>query len=258
MHTKSEFEAKFKKNSRNYERIAKRIATLGYCSRREAERLILEKKVKVNNVFITTPAFFVSNNDVISVENNELKNKVASTKLYAYYKPCGLVCSNNDEKGRPTIFDDLSKFQDLPRLISVGRLDLTSEGLLLLTNSGDLSKTLSAPQNNFVRVYKVRAFGSISQNELEKLSLGVTIDEVKYKSIIANLLKSSGKNIWLEFRITEGKNREIRKICDYLGLQVNRLIRTHFGPYSLGDLKEGEIVEVDVSKLYKHHKQQKL
>ncbi len=229
-------------NKDGLERVAKVIGKFGDYSRREAERLIMQHRVKVNGILIDTPATFVSNKDVISIDNKEIA-KTLTTKLYSYYKPSGLVCSSNDEKFRETIFDYLPK--DIGRLIYIGRLDLASEGLLMLTNNGELANILSSPKLALKRIYKVRAFGNVEQKQLDELTLGITINGVFYNSVIANLLRRTANNIWIEFVLTEGKNREIRHICEYLGLKVNRLIRTSFGPYMLGDLKEGELAEAN-------------
>ena len=243
----------------NKERIAKRIANLGYCSRRDAEELILAKRVSVNGIIITTPVCFVDDNDVIKVHNQVLKNRKIQTKLFMYNKPNGLVCSYNDNEGRDTLFDQIKiDYPNLPRLISVGRLDLTSEGLLLLTNNGELSNILASPKTQLTRTYKVRVFGDVSQNVLEELSMGITIEGMVYQPILANILNSTGRNSWLEFNLKEGKNREIRRICEHLGLQVNRLIRTHFGPYFLNDLPSGEVKEIDILQLKKHLKKEVL
>lgn len=230
------------------ERIAKRISHLGYCSRRDAEKLIKLGEVKVNGVAIDTPVFLVDKKDKISISGEVLKGDSRAV-LYAYYKPAGLVCSQKDELGRPTIFDDLD--DQLPRLVYVGRLDINSEGLLLLTNKHDIAEKLTSKLNSFKRVYKVRAFGRITQNELEALAMGITIDGVYYKPIVANLLSTKNSNCWIEFSITEGKNREIRKVCEYLNLQVNRLIRISFGPYKLNNMQEGELLEVDLGLISK-------
>jgi 23S rRNA pseudouridine2605 synthase len=230
------------------ERIAKRIAHLGYCSRRDAEKLILMGEVKVNGILIETPAFLVDKKDKISISGEVLKGD-SKAVLYAYYKPAGLVCSQKDELGRQTIYDDLDP--ELPRLVYVGRLDINSEGLLLLTNKPDIAEKLTSKLNSFKRVYKVRAFGRITQNELENLAMGLTIDGIYYKPIVANLLSTKNSNCWIEFSITEGKNREIRKICEYLNLQVNRLIRISFGPYKLNNMQEGELLEVDLGLISK-------
>lgn len=225
------------------ERIAKRIAHLGYCSRRDAEKLILMSEVKVNGVLINTPAFLVDKKDKINISGTDLKSD-SKAVLYAYYKPAGIVCSSKDELGRPTIYDTLDP--ELPRLVYVGRLDINSEGLLLLTNKPDIAEKLTSKLHSFKRVYKVRVFGKVTQNQLEALAMGVTIDGIYYKPIVANLLSTKNSNCWIEFSLTEGKNREIRKVCEYLGLQVNRLIRISFGPYKLNYMQEGELLEVDI------------
>ncbi len=230
----------------NEERIAKRIAHLGYCSRRDAEKLILQKKVQVNGEIIETPAFLVSKKDKISISGTDLVSST-DTKLYLYYKPSGLVCSKSDEMGRETIYDYLPN--DLPRVVYVGRLDLTSEGLLLLTNNGELSNMLTSPYLGLKRIYKVRVYGRVEQKQLDELALGGTIDGVYYQPIIANILRRNNDNVWLEFVLKEGKNREIRKICEYLGLKVNRLIRTSFGPYSIEGLEYGDVIEADLKVL---------
>ncbi|MCL2567067.1 MAG: rRNA pseudouridine synthase [Alphaproteobacteria bacterium] len=233
-------------NKESQERIAKRIAHLGYCSRRDAEKLIAAKKVKVNGILIETPATLVSVNDKITIDDVPLAAS-NQTRLFLYYKPNGLVCSHKDEKGRETIFDYLPA--ELPRLIYVGRLDLTSEGLLLLTNNGELANLLSAPKLGLKRTYKVRVYGKITQKQLDELALGISIDGIYYQPIIANILRRKGDNIWLEFVLKEGKNREIRIICEYLGLQVNRLIRTSFASFTIDGLNEGDLVEVGLSSL---------
>ncbi|MDR2007965.1 MAG: rRNA pseudouridine synthase [Alphaproteobacteria bacterium] len=233
-------------DAKSQERIAKRIAHLGYCSRRDAEKLILAHKVKVNGITITTPATLVSKADKITIDD-ELLQSQDKTRLFLYYKPNGLVCSEKDEKGRATIFDYLPS--ELPRLVYVGRLDLTSEGLLLLTNNGELANLLSSPTLGLKRTYKVRVYGDINQHQLDELAMGITIDGTYYQPIIANILRRTGDNMWLEFTLREGKNREIRVICEYLGLQVNRLIRTSFANYTIDGLDEGEIVEVGLTSL---------
>ncbi|XWO14137.1 pseudouridine synthase [Candidatus Hepatincola sp. Pdp] len=234
------------------ERIAKRIAKLGYCSRRQAEELIFQKKVKVNGTVIDTPVVFVESTDIIEINNQQLAQDLISTRLFMYYKPTGYICSNADEQGRKTIFDNLP--EDLPRLIYVGRLDLNSEGLLLLTTNGTLAHALTNSQLALNRTYKVRVFGEVKQTDLENLALGITINGIEYKPIIADIIHKQGKNTWLEITITEGKNREIRNICEYLGLQVSRLIRTAFGSYNLQQtpLQEGEVVEVSPKGLKKY------
>jgi 23S rRNA pseudouridine2605 synthase len=223
------------------ERIAKRLARAGVASRRDAERMIAEGRVRVNGTVLSSPAFNVTDTDKITVDGNQLGGK-ERTRLWRYHKPSGLVTSHRDEKGRETIFDYLP--EDLPRVISVGRLDLTSEGLLLLTNDGELSRHLELPATGWSRKYRVRAFGSITQDKLDKLKTGVRIAGISYGPIEATLEKVQGDNVWVNVVLREGKNREIRKVFEYLGLKVNRLIRTSYGPFQLGKLEEGDVEEI--------------
>lgn len=229
-------------------RLAKYIATAGYCSRRQAEELINQGKVKVNNIVVNTPVYFVSKTDSVTVAGKAVELKKSKPKLYAYYKPVNTICSYKDEEDRDTIFKFIPK--ELGKLVYIGRLDYKSEGLLLLTNNGNLSNIISSPKLALKRVYKVRVFGKVNQNELDNLAHGVTIDNVKYKPIIANLIKQVGSNAWVEFTLTEGKNKEIRRVCEYLNLQVSRLIRTNFGNYKLGDMQPNEIIEVNIEKKF--------
>lgn len=231
------------------ERIAKVMARAGLCSRRDAERWIEMGRVQVNGKILRTPACVVSDADTIVVDGKALPRS-QNTALYLYHKPAGLVTTAKDEKGRKTVFDTLP--DNLPRLVSVGRLDLNTEGLLLLTNDGELSRFLELPSNKWVRVYRVRALGKTTQDKLDSLKKGVTIDEVRYGEIQATLEKPDGANIWLRVSITEGKNREVRKIMEYLGLQVNRLIRTSYGPFQLGNMPKGAVREVPEGVLREH------
>lgn len=235
------------------ERIAKRLARAGLCSRRDAERWILDGRVQVNGSVIFSPALNVGSGDKIVVDGNVLSDK-EPVRLFLYHKPSGLVTSHKDEKGRSTVFDRLPA--GLPRLVSVGRLDLSTEGLLLLTNDGELSRYLELPSTGWKRKYRVRVFGSVSPHALEKLGKGMSVDGVKYAPIEASVDTTqqdrTGKaNTWLHVSLREGKNREIRKVMEALGLTVNRLIRTDYGPFSLGKLPEGEVLEVD-SKVLRH------
>ncbi|MBK6895971.1 MAG: rRNA pseudouridine synthase [Alphaproteobacteria bacterium] len=235
------------------ERIAKRLARAGLCSRRDAERWILDGRVQVNGAIISSPALNVGAQDKIVVDGKVLNEK-ETVRLFLYHKPSGLVTSHKDEKGRSTVFDRLPT--GLPRLVSVGRLDLTTEGLLLLTNDGELSRYLELPSTGWKRKYRVRVFGSVSPHALEKLGKGMSVDGVKYAPIEASVDTTqqdrTGKaNTWLHVSLREGKNREIRKVMEALGLTVNRLIRTDYGPFSLGKLPEGEVLEVD-SKVLRH------
>ena len=222
----------------NSERIAKRIARAGICSRREAESRILDGRVTVNGEIITSPALNVSPSEKITIDGKPLPEREPAG-LWRYYKPRGLVVSDRDEQNRDTIFDHLP--QNLPRLITVGRLDLDSEGLLLMTNDGDLARHLELPSTGWSRKYRVRAQGQVDQAQLAVLAEGVTIDGIRYGQVIAKLDRQMASNAWLTIAISEGKNREIRRIMDYLGHKVSRLIRISYGPFQLGDLEDGDI-----------------
>jgi 23S rRNA pseudouridine2605 synthase len=223
------------------ERIAKALARAGVCSRRDAERLIAEGRVSVNGRKLETPAVKVTGADDIRVDGKPVAAPEPS-RLWRYHKPTGLVTTHRDPQGRPTVFERLP--DTLPRVISVGRLDLTSEGLLLLTNDGDLARMLELPSNGWVRRYRARAFGKIAQAELDKLAEGVAIDGVKYGPINAELDRQQSGNAWITLSLHEGKNREVRRVLEALGLRVNRLIRTAYGPFQLGLMKPGEIEEI--------------
>ncbi|WP_169567746.1 pseudouridine synthase [Sneathiella limimaris] len=223
------------------ERIAKRMARAGLCSRRDAEKWILDGRVKLNGQVLTTPAVTVSDEDDILVDGNPLPQKERA-RLWRYHKPAGLVTSHKDEKGRDTVFSKLP--DDMPRVISVGRLDLNSEGLLLLTNDGELARRLELPATGWKRKYRVRVHGHPKERELSRLADGVTIEGVKYGSVEAVLDSTKGANSWLTISIREGKNREVRKIMEHLGYPVLRLIRVSYGPLQLGELASGEVDEV--------------
>jgi len=223
------------------ERIAKIVARAGLASRREAEAWIAEGRVAVNGRVITSPALDVTVRDVVTVDGAPLPAR-ERTRLFLYHKPRGLMTTHADPEGRPTVFDNLP--DGLPRLISVGRLDFNTEGLLLLTNDGGLARALELPQTGWLRRYRVRAHGEVTQPQLDALRAGIAIDGVRYGSIEATLEREQGANVWLTFAIREGKNREVRNVLGYLGLDVNRLIRVSYGPFQLGELGEGQVEEV--------------
>jgi 23S rRNA pseudouridine2605 synthase len=228
-------------SSADGERIAKVLARAGVCSRRDAERLIEEGRVKLNGKVLDTPAVKVTAKDKILVDGRPI-GAAEATRLWRYHKPSGLVTTNRDPAGRPTVFENLPP--DLPRVVSVGRLDLTSEGLLLLTNDGELARKLELPANAWIRRYRARAYGRVSQEELDQLKDGITVDGVRYGSIDAKLERGQGANAWITVSITEGKNREVRRVLDAIGLKVNRLIRIAYGPFQLGTLAPGAVEEI--------------
>jgi 23S rRNA pseudouridine2605 synthase len=223
------------------ERIAKVLARAGVCSRREAERWIAEGRVAVDGQVLTTPAVTVTAESDIRVDGEPLPAP-ERPRLWRYHKPAGLVTTHRDEKGRPTVFDALPK--ELPRLISIGRLDLNSEGLLLLTNDGALARRLELPSTGWIRRYKVRVHGEVDTERLAGLARGVTIDGTAYGPIRASLERRQGSNAWITMALREGKNREVRRVLEHLGLQVTRLIRLSYGPFQLGNLERGAVNEV--------------
>ena len=231
--------------SSSVERVAKALARAGVASRREVERLIAEGKVALNGVPLTTPAVNVGAGDVLTVDGKPVA-AADPTRLFRYHKPSGLVTSHNDPRGRPTVFAALPP--GLPRLISVGRLDLNSEGLLLLTNDGELARALELPSGGWQRRYRARAYGRIDQARLDTLKDGITVEGVRYGAIDAKLDKAkegpTGANLWLTLTLAEGKNREVRRVLEALGLTVNRLIRLAYGPFALGTLEIGAVEEV--------------
>ena len=223
------------------ERIAKRLARAGVASRREAERMIEAGRVKVNGRRIDSPALNVTERDRIEVDGKPV-GAPERVKLWRYNKPTGLVTSARDEKGRDTVFDKMPP--ELPRVMSVGRLDLNSEGLLLLTNDGELKRRLELPSTGWTRRYRVRAYGRITEAGLEPLRKGITVDGERFQPMTVEIEREQRGNIWFSIGIREGKNREIRRALEAVGLQVNRLIRVSYGPFQLGDLPTGGVEEV--------------
>ncbi|HEY0920209.1 pseudouridine synthase, partial [Devosia sp.] len=221
------------------ERLAKVIARSGLCSRRDAEAWIKDGRVAVNGKVVLTPAFNVAATDQIKVDGEILAAR-QGTRVWLYHKPAGLVVTEKDPEGRETIFEKLEA-QGLPRVVSIGRLDINTEGLLLLTNDGGLKRVLELPATGWLRRYRVRAFGTVTQAQLDALAEGVEIDGVKYGPIEAKLERPQGSNVWLQVALREGKNREVKNVLASLGLQVNRLIRVSFGPFQLGDLPIGAV-----------------
>ena len=223
------------------ERIAKIVSRAGLCSRRDAEEWIVQGRVAVNGRIINSPALDITANDVVTIDGKPLPER-ERTRLFLFHKPRGLMTTHSDPEGRPTVFDNLP--EGLPRLISIGRLDFNTEGLLLLTNDGGLARSLELPDTGWLRRYRVRAHGDVTQAQLDELKKGVEVDGVKYGSIDATLERDKGANVWIVFAIREGKNREVRNVMAHLGLEVNRLIRVSYGPFQLGELEEGQVEEI--------------
>jgi len=223
------------------ERIAKVLARAGICSRRDAEGLIAAGRVSVNGKTLASPALNVTPKDRIAVDGKPIP-EAEPTQLWRYYKPAGLVTTAKDPQGRPTIYDRLP--EDLPRVVTVGRLDVNTEGLLLLTNDGALARHLELPATGWTRRYRVRAYGGVNQETLDKLQKGIEVEGVRYGPIEAKLDKVQGSNVWLTMALKEGKNREVKRVLASLDLRVNRLIRLSYGPFQIGDLEEGAVVRV--------------
>jgi 23S rRNA pseudouridine2605 synthase len=222
-------------------RIAKAIAHAGLCSRRDAEAWIAAGRVAVNGKVLTTPAQVVGPSDRVTVDGKPLPEKQGA-RLWRYHKRRGLVTSHKDPQGRKTVFEVLPP--EMPRVVSVGRLDINTEGLLLLTTDGELARHLELPSTGWLRRYRVRVHGRVTQEALDRLRQGVTLDSIHYGPIEARIDREQGSNLWLTIALREGKNREVKRIAEHLGLTVNRLIRVSFGPFALGDLPEGAVEEV--------------
>ncbi|QIK79069.1 rRNA pseudouridine synthase [Sphingomonas piscis] len=224
------------------QRIAKLLARAGVASRRDVERMIAEGRIALKGEKLTTPATLLTDLSDVTVDGKPVRPPAAA-RLYAFYKPPSTLTAERDPKGRATIYDRLPA--GLPRLIPVGRLDYMTEGLLLMTNDGELKRQLELPRTGVVRTYRARAFGDVTQEQLEALSEGVEIEGMRYGSIDANMERRTGRNCWIEMSLTEGKNREVRRVLEYLGMQVSRLIRISYGPFALEDMQPGEVREID-------------
>jgi 23S rRNA pseudouridine2605 synthase len=232
------------------ERIAKLLARAGVASRREAERMIAEGRVKIGDAPVTTPATILADLKGVTVDGKPVAAP-EPTRLFAFHKPPGLLTAERDPAGRPTIYTALRNAlpAGAPRLVPIGRLDLNTEGLLLLTNDGGVKRAMELPSSNVPRTYRARAFGSVSQAQLEELIEGVEIDGMRYGKIDANLERRTGRNQWIVMTITEGKNREVRRVLEHLGLEVSRLIRVGYGPFAIGDLPRGAAAEIPAKQV---------
>lgn len=237
------------------ERIAKLLARAGVASRREVERMIDDRRVSLNGVVLETPATILPNLTGVTVDGKPVA-KPEAPRIFRFHKPSGLITAERDPRGLPTIYAALANSlpADTPRLMPIGRLDLNTEGLLLMTNDGELKRAMELPSSGIPRTYRARTYGEISQNQLEDLIEGVTIDGMYYGRIDANMERRTGRNQWVEMTLTEGKNREVRRVLEHLGLEVSRLLRTSYGPFHLLDLQRGqtaEIRQVDVERYCK-------
>ncbi len=244
-------------NQEKGQRIAKVIANSGFCSRRDAENLITSGRVKVNGKTIDSPATFITDHSIKI--DNKLINSRQETKLFIFNKPDKTITSRKDEKNRPTVFDFIDETK-MPRLLTIGRLDFNTEGLLLLTTNGDLARYIELPKTGWIRKYRARVYGRLDEKRLKKLEKGISIEGVRYGSIKVEIEKpkedtkklQSAANSWLSISLSEGKKREIRKVMTELGLQVNRLIRISYGPFNLKEVKSGEILEIPKKDLKNH------
>jgi 23S rRNA pseudouridine2605 synthase len=232
---------KLERRADDGQRIAKLLARAGIASRREIERMIADGRISLNGVVLDTPATILASLAGVTVDGKPVAAP-EPTRLFMYHKPSGLLTAERDPKGRPTIYDRLPK--GLPRVMPIGRLDLNTEGLLLLTTDGEFKRQMELPATGVERSYRARAYGRVSQAQLEDLMMGVEIEGVRYGSINANLERRTGTNVWIEMRLKEGKNREVRRVLEFLGLKVSRLIRTSYGPFVLADMPAGEVAEV--------------
>lgn len=238
------------------ERIAKLLARAGVASRREVERMIGDGRVAIEGKVLDTPATIIPNLNGVTVDGKAV-SKAQPTRLFCFHKPAGLLTAERDFSGRGTIYDALVNAlpKDAPRVMPIGRLDINTEGLLLMTNDGELKRAMELPSNAIPRTYRARAYGDVTQTQLEDLMDGVTIEGVRYGPINANLERRTGANQWIELTITEGKNREVRNVLEYLGLEVNRLMRTEYGPFTLGDIKRGRALEIPQNDVERYRKQ---
>jgi len=228
-------------------RISKRISNSGFCSRRDAEKIIMSGRVKVNNEVITSLSLKISLKDIVKVDN-KIINLSDIIRIWLYHKKKGYLVTNKDPFKRPTIFEDLKNKINI-KFISVGRLDFNSEGLLILTNNGDLARKLELPSSGYLRKYKVKVRGVVDKLKLESLKNGIKINKINYGSIISRIINQNENYTWLDVSLKEGKNREIRKVFLHLGYKVNRLIRISFGPFNLKNIKPGEVAEVKQNKV---------
>lgn len=235
-----------KESQREEQRIAKLLARAGIASRREIERMIGEGRIAIDGVKIETPATLLKSLKGVTVDGKPVKAPEAA-RLFRFHKPRGLLTTERDPKGRPTIYDRIPK--GLPRLMPVGRLDLNTEGLLLMTTDGGLKRQLELPATGIERTYRARAYGKVTQAQLEDLMMGIEIEGIRYGSINANVERRTGANVWIEMRLSEGKNREVRRVLEFLGLEVSRLIRISYGPFELGDLAPNAVEEVKQHEL---------
>lgn len=243
-----------KRRETGQQRIAKLLARAGIASRREVERMIAEGRIALNGEKLTTPAVQLESLEGVSVDGKPVR-AAAATRLFRFFKPQRTITAERDPKGRATIYHRLPP--GLPRLMPVGRLDFMTEGLLLLTNDGELKRQLELPRTGVVRTYRARAHGHVTQAQLERLAEGLTIEGIRYGSINANLERRTGSNCWVEMSLAEGRNREVRRVLAHLGLQVSRLIRTAYGPFTLKGLEPGDADEVPAAGLERFRRELK-